>query len=47
MYPFDGAVTLTVFGLIGFPLYVAVLSLALAVIVPLFIVAVNDAVHVS
>ena len=45
--PADGAVTLTVFGLIALPLYVAVLLLALALIVPLFTVAVNEAVHVS
>ena len=45
--PADGTVTLTVFGLWALPLYVTVLSLALALIVPLFTVAVNDAVHVA
>ena len=41
MYPFDGVVTVTVFGLCALPLYVTVLSLALALIVPLFTVNVN------
>jgi hypothetical protein len=47
VYPFVGAVTLTVFGLCALPLYVAVLSLALALIVPLVTVAVNVLLHVA
>ena len=45
VYPAVGSVTFTVFGLIALPLYVAVLSLTLTLIIPLFTVAVNCAVH--
>ena len=45
--PAVGVVTLTVFGLCSLPLYVTVLSLALALIVPLFTVAVNVLLHVA
>ena len=45
--PADGAVTLTVFGLCALPLYVTVFAAHVAFIVPLFTVAVNEAVHVS
>ena len=47
MYPFAGAVTLTVFGLCALPLYVTVFAAHVAFIVPLFTVAVNVAVHVA
>ena len=46
VYPAVGAVTLTVFGLCSLPLYVTVLSLALALIVPAFTVNVNVALFV-